>query len=129
MSKICYNSVNKIINAIRSSNQGRESLWLSGYVVRHVFTRYCVQISVSIICGMTLDKSLTAKLSRMTHSCRANTSSVSTLDGRGADTAVCKKEKDGRNWLHVDPNNNCSWPQWMISLWDIIIIFIIIIKA
>ena len=33
------------------------------------------------------------KLSRMTHSYRANISSVSTLDGRGADTAVCKKKK------------------------------------
>ena len=46
-----------------------------------------------IIHGMSLDKSLTARLSPMTHSCRANASSVSTLDGSGADTAVCKKKK------------------------------------
>ena len=47
---------------------------------------------------------------------RANASSVSTLDGRGEDTTACKKEKDGRNWLHVNPNNNRSWLQWAISL-------------
>ena len=47
-----------------------------------------------IIHGMTLDKSsLTVKLSQITHSCCANASSVSTLDGRGADTASCKKKK------------------------------------
>ena len=46
-----------------------------------------------IIHGMTLDKSLTPKLSRMTHSCRADASSVSRLDGRGADTGVLKKKK------------------------------------
>ena len=67
-------------------------------------------------------KSLTAKLSRMTHSCRANAASVSTLDGRGTDTTVRKKAKEGRNWLHVDPNNNCSWSQRAISLWEVIII-------
>ena len=39
---------------------------------------------------ITLDKSLTAKFSLMTHSYRANASSVSTLDGRGA---VRKKKK------------------------------------
>ena len=48
----------------------------------------CSNLSV-IIHGMTLDKSLTAKLSQMTHSYRANISLVSTLDGRGPDTAVC----------------------------------------
>ena len=47
----------------------------------------------TIIHGMSLDKSLAAKLSRTTHSYRDNISSVSTLDGRGADTAVRKKEK------------------------------------
>jgi hypothetical protein len=47
------------------------------------------------------------------------------LDGRGADTAVCKKEKDERNRLHMDPNNNRGWPQQAISLWEIIIIVII----
>ena len=52
----------------------------------------CSNLSI-IIHGMTLDKSLTANLSRMTHSCRANASSVSTLEGRGTDTAFCKKKK------------------------------------
>ena len=52
----------------------------------------CSKLSI-IIHGMILDRSLTAKLSRMTHSCRANPSSVRTLDGRDADTAVCKKKK------------------------------------
>ena len=42
---------------------------------------------------MKLDKSLTAKLSRMTHSYCANASSVSTLDERGEDTEVCKRKK------------------------------------
>ena len=42
---------------------------------------------------MILDKALVAMLSRMTHSRRANSSSVSTLDGRGAETAVCEKKK------------------------------------
>ena len=42
---------------------------------------------------MTLDKSLMAKLSRMTHSYRANEPSDSTLDGMGADTVVCEKKK------------------------------------
>ena len=81
----------------------------------------CSNLSV-IFHAMTLDKSLTAKLSRMTHSCRANTSSVSTLDGSGADTAVRRKENDSRNWLHVNPNNNCSWHQRAISQCEITII-------
>ena len=51
------------------------------------------KILCSNLTSMTLDKSLTAKLSRMTHSCHINASSVSTLDGRGADTAVRKKKK------------------------------------
>ena len=53
---------------------------------------------------MTLDKSFTAKLSRMSHSYRANVSSVSTLDGRGADTAVRKKKKmaeTGCMWILI----------------------------
>ena len=60
-----------------------------------------------LILRMTMVRSLTAKLSRMTHWYRA---SVSTLNGRGVDTAVRKRKKDGRNWLHVhiDPNNNRS---------------------
>ena len=52
----------------------------------------CLNLSI-IIHGMILDKSFTDKFSRMTHSCRANAPSVSTLDGRGADIAVCKKKK------------------------------------
>ena len=46
-----------------------------------------------LIHGITLDKSLTAKLSRTTHSYLANAPSVSTLDGKGADIAVCKEKK------------------------------------
>ena len=69
-----------------------------------------------IIHGMTLDKSLTAKLSRTTHSYRANASSGSMLNERGANTAVREKEKDGRNWLHDNPNDNCSRPQRAKSL-------------
>ena len=69
----------------------------------------------TLIDGMTLDKSLTAKLSRTT---RLYCALASKLDGSGADTAVRKKEKDGRNWLHVDPDNNRSWFQRAISLSD-----------
>ena len=69
-------------------------------------------------CHHPLDKSLTAKLYRMTPSYCTNASSVSTLDGRGADIAVREKEKDGRNWLHVDPNNSRSSHQRFIDLWD-----------
>ena len=57
-----------------------------------------------IIHGMTLDKSLQAKLSRMTHSYRANASAVSTLDERGAGTAICKKKKTvetGCMWILI----------------------------
>ena len=63
----------------------------------------CSNLSI-IIHGMTLDKSLTAKLSRMTHSYRANALSVSMSDGRGADTAVCKKKKtveSGSMWILI----------------------------
>ena len=49
----------------------------------------------------------------MTHLYRA---AVSTLDRRGADTARLQKKKDGRNWLHVDPNNNSSLPQRVMRL-------------
>ena len=65
-----------------------------------------------IIHGMTLDKSLTGKL---THSYRA---SVSTLDGRRADTAVSKKKKTIETGCFVDPKNNRRWSQQVISLWD-----------
>ena len=57
-----------------------------------------------IIHGMILDKPLTAKLSRMTHSCCANISSVSTLEGRGADTTVRKKKntvETGCIWILI----------------------------
>ena len=43
---------------------------------------------------------------------------------RGADIAVRKKKKDGRSWLHVDPNNNRRRPQRMISLCEVIIIIL-----
>ena len=68
----------------------KEPSQLNGCIVRHVIRRIlCLNLTV-IIRGMVLDKSLAAKLSRMDHSYRA---SVNTLDGRGADTAVCKKKK------------------------------------
>ena len=72
--------------------------------------------------GMILDKSLMIKLSRMTHSYRANISSISTLDRKGY--RYCQ-EKDDRNWLHVDSNNNRSWLQRVTSLWEVVIIIII----
>ena len=75
----------------------------------------CSNLSI-VAHRMTLDKSLTAMLSQMTHSYRDNISQVSRLDGRSAVTAFRKKGKDGRNWLHADPNNHCSWPQRVISL-------------
>ena len=53
---------------------------------------------------MTLGKSLMAKPSRVTHSYRASASSVSTSDGRGADTAVRKKKKmveTGCMWILI----------------------------
>ena len=55
----------------------------------HIYNILCSNLSI-LTHTMTLDKSLTAKLSRMTHSYRA---SVSTLDGRSADTAVLGKKK------------------------------------
>ena len=58
-----------------------------------LFNTYPQSTTSIIIHGMTLDKSLTAKLSGMTHSYCANTLSVSTLDVRGADTAVCEKKE------------------------------------
>ena len=54
---------------------------------------------------MTLNKSLLmAKLSRITHAYLSNPSSISTLDGRDADTAVCQKEKTietGCMWIRT----------------------------
>ena len=85
----------------------------------------CSNFSI-IIQGMTLDKSLTAKLSRMTHSYRANASSVSTLEGRGADTTVRKKKKTvetGCMWILIitaaGPNERQA------SLWEAIINLVI----
>ena len=60
----------------------------------------CSNLSI-IIHGMTLDKSFRGKLSRMTHSYRANISSASTLDGSGADTADRQKKKT----VEID----CMW--------------------
>ena len=63
----------------------------------------CSNLSI-IIHGMILDKSRTAKLSRMTHSCRANASSVSTLNGRGAASAIRNKKKmvkTGCMWILI----------------------------
>ena len=75
----------------------------------------CSNLSI-IIHGMTLNKSLTAKLSRITHSYRANMSSVSALDGRIADTAVRKKKKmieTGCVWIltiiEVGPNGRQAY--------------------
>ena len=58
----------------------------------HIHKILCSNLSTTIQV-MTLDKSLTGKLSRITHLCRANASSVSTLDGRGAAIAVLTKKK------------------------------------
>ena len=69
----------------------------------HIHKILCSDLSI-IVHGTSLDKSLMAKLSPMTHSCRANASSVSTLEGRGADTAVCKKKKmveTGCMWILI----------------------------
>ena len=63
----------------------------------------CSNLSI-IIHEMTLDKSLTAKLSRMTHPYRASISPVNTLDGRGADIVVRKKKKKvdtGCMWILI----------------------------
>ena len=75
----------------------------------------CSKVSI-IIHGMILYKSLMAKLSRMTHSYRANISSVSMLDGRDADTAVRKKKKTIETGCIADPNNNRRRLQWVLSL-------------
>ena len=58
----------------------------------HIHKILCLDHNI-IIDGMTLGKSLTAKLSRMIHSYCANISSVGTLDGRSAGAAVRKKKK------------------------------------
>ena len=67
----------------------------------HIHKTLCSYLGI-IIHGMTLDKSPTAKLSRGTHSYRSNISSSSTLDEKGADTAICKMKKTvetGCTWI------------------------------
>ena len=57
-----------------------------------------------VIHGIALDKLFTAKVSRMAHSYRSNASLVTTLDGRGADTTICKKKKTietGYLWILI----------------------------
>ena len=81
----------------------------------------CSNLSITIH-GMTLDKSLTAQLSRMTHSYRTEYI-ISQYVGR-KQVQIPPLEKDDSNWLHVDPNNNRSRPQPVISLWEVIIIII-----
>ena len=54
--------------------------WVRGST--RIYKILCSNLRI-IIHGMTLDKSLKAKLSRMTHSYRANISSLSMLDGKG----------------------------------------------
>ena len=54
-----------------------------------------------IIHGMALDKSFTAKLSRTTHSYRVHISSVSTLDGRSADSVL----RDGHFLVTITVNH------------------------
>ena len=69
-------------------------------------------LDIIIIHGMILDKPLTAKWSRMIYSRRAHISSASTPDGRGTDTAACKKKnktvETGCIWILIitaaDPN-------------------------
>ena len=84
----------------------------------------CSNLSV-IIYGMTLDKSLKGELSQMTHSYRANASSVSTLDGRGADTTFREKKKTvatGRMWTllitAVDPNGSQAYKRLLLLYYD-----------
>ena len=67
---------------------------------------------------MTLDKSLTVQLSRMTHSYRTEYIISQYVGRKGVQIP------DNRDWLHMDPNNNCSRLQRVISLWEVIIIII-----
>ena len=64
----------------------------------------CSNLSITIR-GMTLDKSLTAQLSQMTHSYRIEyITSQYVGRKRGADTAVCKKKKTietGCMWILI----------------------------
>ena len=74
--------------------------------------------------GMNLDKSLTAQLSRMTHSYPTEYIIGQYVGRKGVQVPPSVKRKNDRNRLHVDPNNNCSRPQRVISLWEVIIIII-----
>ena len=83
------------------NNQAAMGEWL--HCSARIHKVLCSNLSI-IIHRMTLDKSLTAKLSQMTHSYRANILSVSTLDGKGTDTVVCKKKKTtetGSMWILI----------------------------
>ena len=83
----------------------------------------CSKLSITIY-RMTLDKSLTAQLSRMTHSYRTEYIISQYVGRKGVQISPSvKKEKDDRNWLHMDPTNNRSRPQRMISLWEVIILY------
>ena len=84
----------------------------------------CSNLSITIH-GMTLDKSLTAQLSRMTHSYHTEYIIIQYVGRKGVQIPPSVKKKDDRNWLHVDPNNNRSRPQRVINLWEVIIIIII----
>ena len=66
----------------------------------------CSNLSISFR-GMILDKVLTSKLSRMTHSYRA---SVSMLDESDVDIAVCKNKKTGEMDYMWVPGETAAGP-------------------
>ena len=103
----------KINRISRKSKAAMVEWWCYSTRIHEIL---CSNLSV-IIHGVTLDKSLTVKLSRMIH---LYCVSVSTLDGRGADIAVYKR--DNRNGLRVNPNKNRSWPQRAITPCEAIIV-------
>ena len=84
----------------------------------------CSNLSIAIH-RRTLGKSLTAQLSRMTHSYRTEYIISQYVGRKGVQTPPSVTKIDDRNWLHVDPNDNRSRPQRVISLWEVIIIIII----
>ena len=84
----------------------------------------CSNLSIAIH-RRTLGKSLTAQLSRMTHSYRTEYIISQYVGQKGVQTPPSVKKIDDRNWLHVDPNDNRTRPQRAISLWEVIIIIII----
>ena len=91
--KLSRKNLNNIVKSVNNrcglsqSKIARLPLWLR--CSTHIYKILCSNLSI-IIHGMTLDKSLTAKLPRMTHAYHA---SVSSLHGRGAEIAVRKKKK------------------------------------